>query len=173
MFSINATCTTNLLMALFVGMCCLLHVSCRDDQGVHGYGAIEPGRWCLVIKDSADTAIPGAEVTLRGQPQYNNQVIPVDGYSGPGSLVSDADGIVCLSLSRRVPFGVVPNQPSLDNTVHIEADGFIPVEFSFSDLTFGKVGTPVSALGTTVPASASRPANELQARYYSVILQRR
>ena len=161
--------------ASIIWICSFLCTSCREEEeALCGYGLIEAGQWCLLVTDAAGRPIEGARISLRGQPERRNELLPFDGYTGPGTLVSDSDGTVCLTLSDNVPFGASAKHPALDNVVVVEADGFRPMEFSFSELRDGKVGTPVPLPNqSTKRPSGARSSRELPMRCYRIVLQTR
>jgi hypothetical protein len=116
-------------------------------------GIIRPGQWVLVVEDWGGDPIAGAEVILRGQPERGNQLIPFEGYTGPGSLTTGPDGAVSLVLPADVVFTVDSARPALDNTMQIVADGYAPYKFSFYDLTERSVGFRAQV----PPGTTSRP----------------
>ena len=159
-------------MTFTILACAFTYPGCRcSEDVVCAYGLIEPGTWVLILVDEAGSAVPGATLVIQGQPERGNQLIPFEVYSGPGSLRSDAQGMVALALRKRVRFGGLP---ALDNMVSVHAAGFQTLEFRFSDIYEGRVGKPVAVAAVSQPATTtSARAPEPPVHCYRIVLRRK
>jgi len=112
-------------------------------------GSISPGDWVIKVLDSTGKPVSGAKLTLDIGKYDPSATYIFQNYKGPGSIISDAKGVITLKNETPMPFGIECWElfwifPIMDNKflvsryVLVSAPGYETVALSPREIREGK-----------------------------------